>query len=138
MGYRADIAIDLTFHSPADLDTLLTQLGAPALVGRRQPEAAWAILARLSEYADGHLDGLHLTGWGAGNLLTGHDQLVALIARHSDGTIDGVAEDGWHWRDDLHHGHVTTTTIRDPVITAGPTLVEGRAPAQRTESTLRR
>ena len=116
MGYRADLAIDLTFHSPADLATLSRRMAGADPTERNDPSRlAWHLFARLSEFADGRLEDLHLTGWGSGNLRTGHEQVIAALARYADGTVDGRGEDGHQWQIRLHQGTATLSPHR-----AGP------------------
>lgn len=109
MGYNADLSIDLTFRSQADLDTALARrAGAQPPGDDVTVDPAWALLAELSEYADGHLDGLHLTGWGGGKLLSCYQERIAELAQHADGTVDGIGEDNHLWRDRLADGQITS------------------------------
>ena len=135
MGYRADLAIDLTMHSRADLAALTALLLTRPGQAAESPDLAWQILARLSEFADGQLEDLHLTGWGSGNLRTGHERVIAALARHADGTIDGLCEDGRRWQIQLHAG--TATLRRHPAADpADPARHLANLPEPRTHAQL--
>ena len=109
MGYSAEVIIDVTFHSHQDLTGYLTAAHIPLIDVADPDDLAWAILADLSEYATGTLDGLHLTGRGTGRLLHGYPQRVWALARHATGTITLIAEDDTRWQHQLGCGHVVTS-----------------------------
>ena len=119
MEYRADVTVDLTFHNPAALCRVLANLG-----GGSGDVTAWGLVARISEFADARLDGLHLTGAGCGKLLLDHHpHLLSLLARHADGVITVDGEDGARWQIGLSNG--TATVRQDESDVIGPAAALG-------------
>ena len=108
MSYNAELTIAVTFHNHQDLTQYLAAARIPPVAEAEPRELAWAILAGLSEYATGTLDGLHLVGRGTGRLLHEYPQLVGTLARHANGTITAIAEDGSRWQHQLTSGQAIT------------------------------
>lgn len=108
MSYSAELHMDITFRSHRDLNQYVQAAHIPSDAATESRDVAWVILAGLSEYAVGTLDGLRLTGRGTGRLLHGYPKRVRALAHHATGTITAIAEDDTRWLHQLEGGQAVT------------------------------